>query len=181
MPPQQNSSGSPFSMDWLHQSTTASQPFSHFSAIPNHYIEAEYTSNQGMGLMGSSFAPQALSFGLRDGVIDELPSMRSNSSGPSNIPPVSAVRPASMDSTLEHRLPRVQDFYEPRKSQPDHSHQRPMQPPPKPRRSAPHTLTQTPINWEEHLDEITRLWKNEDRTLPETIKIMTKEFGFTAS
>jgi Clr5 domain len=97
------------------------------------------------------------------------------------MPSVSAVQPVPIYSTLEPRLPRVQDFYETSNSQSDQSHQWPMHPPPKPRKSAPRTLNLDPMNWEQHRDEIKRLWKDEDRTLPETIQIMTKSFGFTAS
>jgi hypothetical protein len=143
-------------------------------------VDAEYTPNQGMGSMGYSFAPQAPSFGLRDG-FDESPSTRSSLSAPLSTPSVSAVQPLPIYSALESRLPRVQEFYETTNSQSDQSHQWPMHPPPKPRKSALRSLTLTPMDWEEHRDEIKRLYKDEDRTLPETIKIMTKSFGFTAS
>ena len=180
MPPQQNLSGSPFCMDWLHQSTTSSQPFSQFSAAPTHYVDAEYTPNQGMWSMGYSFAPQTPSFGIRDG-FDEPSSTRTSSSAPLSMPSVSAVQPVPIYSALESRLPRVQDFYETSNNQSDQSHERPMHPPPKPRKSALRSLTLTPMDWEKHRDEIKRLYKDEDGTLPDTIKIMTKSFGFTAS
>jgi hypothetical protein len=130
MPPQQNLSGSPFSMDWPHQSTTSSQPFSQFSGAPTHYVDAEYTPNQEIGSKGYSFAPQTPSFGLRDG-FDESLSTRLSLSAPFSMPSVSAVQPVPIYSALEPRLPRVQDFYETSNSQSDQSHQRHMHPSPK--------------------------------------------------
>jgi len=172
MHPQQNPSDSSFGGHWYHQ--IPNQTSLPSSAPPTYYADPEDAPPQETSY---SFAPSYSSFYLRNG-FDELPSIRPSLSNTSSIEFASTVQPIPTNSAVESRLPSLQDIAETDNSQEDQSHERPMQPPPKPRKSMSRTHTLAPSDWEKHRAKIRSLWIDGKKTLPETMEIMAEKFEF---
>ncbi|KAF4625886.1 hypothetical protein G7Y89_g12275 [Cudoniella acicularis] len=177
MHPQQNSSDFAFGGHWPHQAPISNQPESQFLAPSTHYGKVEDGPHQALSY---SFVPLVPSFGLGDSS-NNPPSIRSSLSAPLATAFTAPVQSTPTSSTVGSRFPPLQNFSKTGSSQSDQSYERPIHPPPRPRKSMPRTLTLTPSAWEKHHGEIKKLWIDENKTLPETMKIMADNFGFEPS
>lgn len=169
MNPQHNSSGSSYNHHWRYPAPVSSQPSSQFPVPPNHYVETE---NAHFQATSSYFPLSGPVFSHRDG-FNGATSIQSSVQEASGVGLSSGYDPAQILTSM------LQDLSNNVSSQPNRSNEWPMHPPSSPRSSM--TLAVTPLDWENYRDVIRSLYIDQNKSLPETMKIMEDTFRFTPS